>query len=81
MSRYEDVEEEYKQQLIEYNKYAERMYGTMLLFTRMDRHTQNLFLQDLLSHNSEIEGILRNIIDDEVNGDDPKCPNTLEETS
>lgn len=81
MSRYEDVEEEYKEQLLEYNQYAERMYGTMMLFTRMDSHTQKLFIQDLLAHNSEIEGILRKIMEDEINGDEQTYPNTLEETS
>lgn len=81
MSRYEDVEEEYKAQIIEYSQYAERLYGTMMTFTRMDSHTQKLFIQDLLAHNSEIERILHNAMDDEINGDKSQYPNTLEETS
>lgn len=82
MSRYDEVEDEYREDLLEYIEHSDRLNGVMKTFLKMDSHTQNLFYQDLLNHHSELEGLLRSIMNDEINGEgDRLFHNTSEEIS
>lgn len=66
----DDIREEYRKKLLPFIKFYSKLSSTELpQFMNKDSELQTDIYNMLLVHNSELEELLRDIMEDELNGD------------
>ena len=63
-----EVIEDYKTELIGYSKDYSKIVSDLQDFISKDKTVQQRMLQEIYERHSELEGLLRDIIEDDING-------------